>query len=212
MSTSRRSDPTVDYYDLHAAAYAAGTKDVDMAPLYGPFLGLLPPGGHILDAGCGSGRDALAFKRRGYRVTAVDASAKMARLASAMVGQPVEVLRFQELSYPPTFDGVWACASLLHVPRAEIDEVLGGLGRALREGGAWYMSFKWGEREEVRRGRLFNDYTEASFGELLGRHPRLDPVRIWRAGDLRPERAGEVWLNVLVRKAARGTGAIPRAS
>src|SRR5262245_44821759 len=116
MSPTRPSDLTVVYYDAHAAEYARDTLGVQVAPLYEPFLTLVPPGGHVLDVGCGSGRDALAFLGRGFRVTAIDASGEMARLASVQTGQAVAVLRVQELSYEEEFDGIWACASLLHVP------------------------------------------------------------------------------------------------
>src|SRR5262245_25549836 len=162
--------------------------------------GLVPAGGHILDAGCGPWRDAAEFRRRGYRVTAFDASPEMARMAPERTGEPVAVLRFQELTYQEQFDGVWACASLVHVPRVAMDEVFCRLTRALRAGGAWYMSFKRGEGEEMRDGRLFNDSTDSSFAELLKRYPRLVLLRTWQTEDLRPERCGQYWLNALVQK------------
>src|SRR5690348_11531546 len=112
MSASRPSDPTGEFYRQNARAYAAETLGVDMGTLYEPFLALLPAGGHILDAGCGSGRDAREFKRQGYHVTAIDASPELARLASETTGEPVRVLRFEEMMYEAEFDGVWACASL----------------------------------------------------------------------------------------------------
>src|SRR5438309_6932977 len=76
--------------------------------LYQPFLAHLPPGGHILDAGCGSGRDSRVFLDRGCRVTAIDGSGAMAALASAYLGQAVLHLTFQEITFEACFDGVWA--------------------------------------------------------------------------------------------------------
>jgi SAM-dependent methyltransferase len=200
MSTPRPSDDPLAYYNRNARAYAEATLRVCMEQLYRPFLDLLPPGGHILDAGCGSGRDARVFWERGYRVTAIDGSPELAWLASQVIGQPVEVLRFEELAFEDTFDGIWACASLLHVPRTEVDQVVERFVRALRASGAWYLSFKLGEAEEVHGGRLFSDYTEGSLSELVGRHPSLSVVRVWRTEDVRPERSGEYWLNALLRK------------
>jgi SAM-dependent methyltransferase len=204
MSTPLHSDPTTAYYDAHAERYVDETFGLDMADLYEPFLALVPPHGHILDAGCGSGRDALAFLRGGYRVTAIDASTEMAQRARELIGQPVEVRRFQDLSYEEEFNGIWACASLLHVPRLEMDGVFRRFVRALPPGGAWYMSFKLGEREEVRSGRLFTDYTETGLRQLIEGHPLLTLDRIWRTGDVRPEVSEQRWVNALVRKRTTG--------
>jgi SAM-dependent methyltransferase len=203
---SRPSDETLAYYARNAQAFVADTVNVRMESLYRPLLDLLPPGGHILDAGCGSGRDAREFKRRGYRVTAIDASPEVARLAAEVIGQPVEVLRFQEMDNAAAFDGVWASAALVHVPRGEIDDVLVRLGRSLRPGGVLYVSFKVGEAEGSRNGRWFNDYTEESLAELLGRHPLLETLRLWRTEDLREGREGQLWLNALARMTGRRKG------
>jgi hypothetical protein len=100
------------------------------------------------------------------------------------------------------YAGIWACASGLHVPRAEIDDVFARLAVALRPGGVWYMSFKRGAGEEWRGGRLFNSYTAEGLEALIRRHPALSLIRIWPTADLRPGRTDEVWLNALVRTAA----------
>jgi hypothetical protein len=85
-------------------------------------------------------------------VTAIDASPEVACRATALIGEAVEVLRFQELACESLFDGIWACASLLHVPRREVDEVFARFARALRVGGAWYMSFKFGGPRRSGKG------------------------------------------------------------
>jgi 2-polyprenyl-3-methyl-5-hydroxy-6-metoxy-1,4-benzoquinol methylase len=203
MNTNPPSDATVAYYDTHADQYAAATSLLDMGELYERFLTLVPPEGHILDAGCGAGRDSLVFLRRGYQVTAFDASAKLAHLASERIGVPVRVLRFQDFADEGPFDGVWACASLLHVPRREIGDVFFRLTRALRPGGVWYMSFKAGDGETVHGGRFFNDYTEALLRGVIDEHPLLRVIDMWRTQDVRPERRGDVWTNALVVRASR---------
>src|SRR5579864_7240756 len=106
-----RSVMTINYYDFHAKEYCDLTRHLDLSAFYAHFLAVLPPEAHILDAGCGSGRDAKIFLDRGYRVTAIDASSELAQLAAEYTKQPCEVLRFQEMEFREEFDGVWACAS-----------------------------------------------------------------------------------------------------
>src|SRR5437879_4481189 len=108
-----------DYYSIHATDFVETTSTLDLAHLYKPFLAELAPGARILDAGCGSGRDAKAFLTRGYRVTAFDASPQMAANTSSLTGQECKILSFQQMKFRDEFDGIWACASLLHVPKSE---------------------------------------------------------------------------------------------
>ncbi len=158
------------------------------------------PGADILDAGCGSGRDTLAFLERGYEVTAMDASETMAKLASRHTGRPVLHMSFDEMQFQTRFGGVWACASLLHVPRQCMPSVLDRFVLALKAGGVMYASFKYGEKEVVRNDRLFNDYSEDKFRRLLDTRPEIELVRLWLTVDLRPGCRDTVWLNVLLRK------------
>jgi 2-polyprenyl-3-methyl-5-hydroxy-6-metoxy-1,4-benzoquinol methylase len=109
---------TVAYYNQHAADFAAQTAALDLAPLYDSFLRHVRPDGRILDAGCGAGRDTVAFAERGHEVVAFHASEKMVRLARERAGclATVHHMRFEEVAWRGEFDGIWACASLLHVP------------------------------------------------------------------------------------------------
>ena len=198
------TDPIADtlaWYDRQAVDFAARTADLDLAPLYGRFLRHVRPGGRILDAGCGVGRDTLAFADRGFEVVAFDASEEMARLARERVGGRAEVLRmrFEDVAWQEEFDGIWACASLLHVSAAGFPGVAARLAVALRHGGAWYMSFKHGTSERIDGGRRFTDHTEASLGEaLLGNG--LEPAEAWVTDDVRVGhgRRHERWLNAIV--------------
>ena len=150
---SQPSDNTIRYYDDHTDEYVTSTFKMDMESLYQPFLELIPACGRILDAGCGSGRDTKAFLERGYDVTAIDASSKMVESAAQLTGVTVEQVCFQELEYEAEFHGVWACASLLHVPQSELDDVLERIQLALRPGGVCCMSFKLGEEERLHGDR-----------------------------------------------------------
>ena len=189
-----------DYYQQNAQRFFDETVDVDMSAVYQPFLALLKPGARILDAGCGSGRDAKAFSERGYAVDAFDASAELAERAERLIGRPVEVMRFQELTAVEQYDGIWCCASLLHVPEKELPEVMARLAKALKPGGVWYVSFKYGTGERMKDGRRFTDMNEARLRGIVSALTDVHLKDIWTTGDRRPDR-DDVWVNGLVVKA-----------
>ena len=142
------------YYDTHAEAFVAGSIDADMGALHARFLRHVPAGGEVLDAGCGSGRDSLAFLKAGYRVTALDGSVEMVRRATALTGLAVEHKRFADFVDPDRFDGIWACASLLHVPMRELVATVAQMARALKLGGVFFLSFKTGDTERLVVGDI----------------------------------------------------------
>ena len=189
---------TSTYYDNHAREFFDETIAVDMSPLYSRFLQRLPKGGRILDAGCGSGRDVRAFLDRGYEVSAIDASPRLAELASIYCGLSVQVLRLQDVRWQSSFDGIWACASLLHVPVLELPGVLIRIADALRAGGVLYASFKHGQGERDHNGRRFTDLDETGLADLLRDVKRLNELETWVTTDLRPGRNAESWLNTLL--------------
>jgi len=188
------------YYQDNAQVYCDETIAFNTDELYGPFVDLLPQGAHILDFGCGSGRDSKAFLARGYNVTAVDGNAEVAAYAERAIGHPVAVTTFQELSYTNKFDGVWASASLLHCPRAQINDVLSRIVLALKSDGIAYLSFKWGEDESFDdRGRYFNNYTLVSLQALIDEIPNFSVIDLWT--ETKPLRDGEQqWVSILLKK------------
>jgi SAM-dependent methyltransferase len=190
---------TTAYYNHQAEAFVRETQSLDMSRLYERFLPHLPSGAHILDAGCGSGRDTRAFLERGFTATAFDASPAIASLAEAYLEMPVTVMRVQEIDWSRQFDGIWACASLLHVSGAELPAVMRRLAHALKPGGLLYASFKYGEGEQVRNGRQFIDLDEIGLADLLRQTPELIEVETWVTGDVRPGRESERWLNTLLQ-------------
>jgi SAM-dependent methyltransferase len=196
------SRPSVTPRRRNAAEYASQTANLNLDPLYGRFLRHVRPGGRILDAGCGVGRDALAFAERGHEVVAFDASEAMVQLARDRVGRraAVHLMRFQDLQWRNEFDGIWTCASLLHVPPASFGDIARRLAAGLRPGGAWYMSFKVGTGQRVTGGRLFVDHDE----ETLRLSLKTTPVAItdtWVSMDMRPKHSNERWLNVIAWRA-----------
>lgn len=200
----QNTSETIAYYDKSADAFEEQTADLDMSAIQLRFLAHMPPSGTILDAGCGVGRDALFFAQRGYRVTAFDASAEMVARARRRVGElaAVRQMGFEDVDWMDTFDGIWACASLLHVATAELPSVTRRLVTALRPGGAWYLSFKYGEGERYSRGRRFTDQTEQTLREALN-GLAVEVVDSWVTGDIRAGRSDEPWLNAVVQKVWR---------
>ena len=189
---------SVAFYESNADTFIAQTVDVDMASLYQRFCKHLKPGASVLDAGCGSGRDALAFSRMGYDVVGFDASAKMVAAASKLASVPVYAMTFQDMQFDRKFDGIWACASLLHVPRTQLSEVLRSLTGLLTPKGALYASFKYGEQEREKDGRYFNDMDEARMEQLVSLVPRVLLKESWTSVDARPNRDSEKWLNFIL--------------
>ena len=137
---------TLKYYNENAEAYCEATKNGNMEEAYNRFLVLLPDKAYILDFGCGSGRDSKYFLAHGYTVRAIDGSEKLCELASEYIGQKVDYMKFDELSDVETYDGIWACASILHVEREDLPNILRKMITALKEG----------DREVVQDGKYYN--------------------------------------------------------
>jgi len=191
---------TLDYYNENAEAFFQDTACADMSHLYSRFLPLLPAGGRILDLGCGSGRDSRFFLEQGFQVTAVDGSEELCRLASRYIGREVLCMDFQDLAFENCFDGVWACASLLHVPRDSIKDILARIHRALARGGVLYASFKAGNGERTRGDRLFNDYSQEDMESLFAVEDGWEICENLLTGDVREGRENEQWVNVVAKK------------
>ena len=195
-----KMDPTIDYYNLNAENFIQSTQNVDMHLAQDKFLHLLNEGAVILDFGCGSGRDTKYFLDQGYQVTATDGSAELCRLASVFTGIEVQEMLFQELDDIDTYDGIWACSSILHLPLNDLILVMKKIESALKNTGVLYTSFKYGDYSGERNGRYFTDMTEDRFDEILQHCPSLHIIEIWQTGDVRQERENEKWLNILLRK------------
>jgi 2-polyprenyl-3-methyl-5-hydroxy-6-metoxy-1,4-benzoquinol methylase len=147
-----------------------------------------------------SGLDYLSFIRQGYDVVSIDASNAMVEAASKLTGQPALLMRSEEMNFDADFDGIWACASLLHVPRREMPAVFDRFERALKPSGVWFMSFKAGHDEVFREGRLFTNFTEQMLRMLIESRAALEALRLWTTMDARKNHSGEQWTNVLIRR------------
>ncbi|WP_419206710.1 class I SAM-dependent methyltransferase [Photobacterium leiognathi] len=190
---------SIDFYNNHADDFYQSTVDVDVSPLLDRFIPYLPISAHILDSGCGSGRDSKAFLKQGFQITAIDASKALGKKAENLIQQPVEITTFQDFETTDKFDAIWACASLLHVPSHELNDVFKKLSNCLVDGGIFYCSFKYGDDDIERNGRSFTNCDENRLSKFIT-NASLSIKETWITGDLRPGREDEKWLNVILEK------------
>lgn len=196
-------DKNIQFYNANAESFAANTVAVDFSQIQQEFLSTLPPGANILDFGCGSGRDTKYFLEQGYKVDAIDGSSELCKLASAHTGIKVRQMLFQELHAKEKYDGIWACASILHVAKNELPDILQRMHNALKPDGIIYVSFKYGDFEGERSGRYFSDFTEESFGKLVKGIHGLVIEKMWITGDVRDGREEKKWLNIILHRKMR---------
>ena len=194
------NDKTLEYYNQNADTFFAGTVSVDFKQTQNKFLDCLNEGAYILDFGCGSGRDTKYFLEAEMKVDAIDGSEEMCRIASEYTGIKVQQMLFQELGAHDQYDGIWACASILHLPKNDLKIVLQKMAAALKKRGFIYTSFKYGEFEGERNGRYFTDFTIDTFQTFIQNITGLEIKENWITGDVRPGRGEERWLNLILQK------------
>lgn len=190
----------INYYNNNAKEFIDRTINIDMGICQNKFMSLLKQGACILDAGCGSGRDSKFFKEHGFNVTAIDASSEMCRLASEYTGLLVECISFNEIEYNNKFDGIWACASLLHIEKNKLPELLKKFNKALKPGGVMYASFKYGNTEEKRLGRFFSDYSLDEIQKVFLQDGLFILEESFKTEDARPDYKDKPWVNIIVKK------------
>lgn len=193
-------DKTLDYYNQNAETFVANTVSVDFKQTQDKFINRLETGDYILDFGCGSGRDTKYFLEAGLRVDAIDGSEELCKIASEYTGIEVKKMLFQELDRDGKYDGIWACSSILHLPKNDLKLVLRKINTALKKKGIVYTSFKYGEFEGERNGRYFTDFTIETFKEFIQDIGDLKLDEYWITGDVRPGRGEEKWLNIILQK------------
>mgnify|MGYP001564142808 CR=1 FL=1 len=191
---------TNNYYQENADTFIQATLEIDMDSMYEKFIPLLPEGGKILDAGCGSGRDSLYFKNKCFNITAIDSCQEFVKFTSEYAGVEAFCIPFNEITFNNEFDGIWACSSLLHLSHNELTDVFKKLSKALKTNGVIYASFKYGNFSGERNGRIFTDLTEKDFSEIINEIPDLKLKEIWITNDQRKDREEERWLNTLLHK------------
>jgi len=190
---------TINYYDKHSEDFVEGTQNADMSAHYEKFLTCIPDGGTIIDAGCGSGRDVLYFKEKGYKVLAFDYSEKMVEIAEKHSGVPVFHCDFLEFLPSEKVHGIWACASLLHIDEKKQREVLQRYKRFLHDDGVFFMSFKYGQGSYEKNGRRFFCHTLESLEEMILEAGDYEILHLYTTEDVRKDRKHEMWSTAIIR-------------
>ena len=188
-----------NYYESNAERYAAETFSADMSEQYQRFLPLLKKGAKILDVGSGSGRDVCYFQRQGYQATALEPSKNLCREIRKVFSGEIVCSDIQ--NYRPTerYDGIWACASLIHLQEEEVLQFFERIDRYLNDDGIVYASGKSGiSTGEVEDGRFFLEFTEQLVEKILTVNKQLQLEQLWYTEDVSGRR-GFRWLNVVLR-------------
>ena len=185
---------TKQYYSTNCKEYISSTQNVDMWEHYSRFLPYLSIGAKILDIGFGSGRDMLYFEDKRYNVIGIDNVSEFVENAKAN-GLNVELCDFHNLPYTETFDGIWACASLLH--SNDLPLAFNNLYKALKVGGYVYLSMKYGNGTKIENDRFFQYINEEKLKELC-ENANLSIVEIYNSEDLFKRNNG--WINAILKK------------
>jgi SAM-dependent methyltransferase len=187
----------MNYYNKHAKEYINNTKDVDMKEYYDIFESYLNPNSKILDVGFGSGRDSLYFKNKGYEVYSIDPIKEFCDNAKELGLTNVYPISIEDIEYNNEFDGIWACASLLHLESNKLVDVFNKCYRALKDNGVMYVSFKYGEFAGIIDDRYFTYLVEESFINIINQ-TKFKIDKLWITED--KLNRDVKWLNVILKK------------
>ena len=186
-----------EYYEINAKRYAEETFSVDMSEQYKKFLPLLREQARILDLGSGSGRDACYFQKKGYQVTALEPSKNLCREIRKVFSGKIVCSDIQSYQPEQRFDGIWACASLLHLQEKEVLSFFEKINLYLNDNGIIYLSGKNGlPTGEVPDGRYFLEFTEALKEKILVTSERMKLEELWYTEDV-SGRKGFRWVNMI---------------
>ena len=205
--TKQASKGTLNYYDENAVEFVCQTLSIDMHDLYELFINQLPQRDTqcILDVGCGSGRDANYFAKQGYEVTAIDASAELIQwarqhhMSSRITWVHLDFSSIEKQAWENKFTGIWACASLLHVPFLELPCIIESLLETLTDDGVMYLSFKYGEGERIDNERFFCNMNESRWTTIVANIPQVIEYDIWLSAYKRAD-CKDAWFNVMIKR------------
>ncbi len=188
----------MSYYKEHAQEFIDNTFECDMSEQYRFFEKYLNGKGTILDIGFGSGRDSLYFQSKGYEVYAIDSEEEFVKRGKELGLANVFQMRAEDMSFSDMFDGVWACASLLHVPSKKLQQAFKRCAKALKNNGVFYASFKYGEFEGIRNGRFYLDLNEKTIMNYVN-GSGLEIIETLISEDVRQNNT-TTWLNIILKR------------
>jgi SAM-dependent methyltransferase len=191
---------TIDFYNQNSERYDKTTFSLKLEIPWIEFTSRVKPSGRILDVGCGSGRDMRHFIDLGYYVEGIEPSREMAKIARSRTGAIIHEIAAEQIDFNSQFDGVWACASLLHVDRSKMEETYNSIMRSLKRSGVFYFSLKSGVgivRKED--GRLFANYSSNEIEELVAARSDAKSFVSWESSDAL-NTINTKWLNFIVVK------------
>ena len=192
------SNKTIDYYDSNADAYFKTTINANMSSVCDKFLQFIKPKGRIVDVGTGSGRDLKYFLDKGYSAEGIDLSQELCNRAVTYSGGHVMCTDICDWYPTEKYDGVWANASLLHLPPMEIERFILRLPEILEIGGVAYISMKSGiETGYDDKGRYFTNFTEDMVQQVISKSTALRLIECWRTKD-ELHREDFEWLNCII--------------
>lgn len=186
-----------NYYDQNAQSFIDTTLNLEMSSLYTPFCERLEKNASVLDIGCGPGRDIKYFNEQGFQAQGIEPSSTLATFASEYTSSKIYIGTLESFPLIEKFDGIWACASLLHIPSLDLANNLQKIVELMKPGAIFYCSFKYGDFEGERNGRFFNDQTSESISKYMPKELVL--IKDWITEDKRPDRS-ESWLNMIYKK------------
>ena len=186
----------IDYYTKNIANYISDTKDVDMGFQYSLFERYLKDGDGILEIGFGGGRDMRYFDKK-YKICGIDITPAFVENMKKE-GYNVSCQSAVDFYFDKKFDGIWACASLLHIEKKYLHKTFLNCYNHLKKGGIFYFSFKYGDFEGERKERFFCDMNENTLKEILN---GID-FKILEKVITKDNRANreDIWFNVVLKK------------
>ncbi len=189
---------SISYYNKYHERFINDTLNLDMSHLYDYFESNLSNKGHILDLGCGSGRDSKYFMDKGYQVTAMDGSEEMVKFCNEILQVPAVHATYENFHPNEDFDGIWACASLLHVDRDVLPIMIQKYVNHMKSQGIFYMSFKEYKEDFEYEGRYFTCFTKHSMEDLLKNIQNISIISIRETPGLQNNKLR--WISAIVKK------------
>jgi len=190
---------TIDYYNRIADSYYWTTVGIDMSKLRNAFAAYLPAEARVIDLGCGSGRDVMAFGDMGHEASGLDASKELVELAKERLEVKASVGDMVTWRASEPYDGIWCCASLIHLNEEEKKRFFGNLQYNLKPGGVIYISVKEGiETGTDEEGVYTSNCTAEELKSFLnGAGCEILETVVTEDAMGRP---GVKWLNVIAKK------------